>query len=127
MFFPIALVLCFQSGDALRGVTTDDYFSLSYLSSCSISPSGTYTAWTEGRWDEEEDKRNTDIWIIETKGAENMDDPRKIERLKIWCEDATRATGKIYRHLYIKQKDWNNIGMTPNSFEEIIPIFKDES
>ncbi len=71
MFFPIALVLCFQSGDALRGVTTDDYFSLSYLSSCSISPSGTYTAWTEGRWDEEEDKRNTDIWIIETKGGDS--------------------------------------------------------
>jgi type III restriction enzyme len=69
---------------------------------------------------------NGEWFVVETKGAENLDDPRKIERLKIWCEDATRATGKIYRHLYIKQKDWNNIGMTPNSFEEIIPIFKDE-
>ena len=44
-------------------MSTDDYFSLSYLSSCAISPDGTYSAWTEGRWDEELDRRNTDIWI----------------------------------------------------------------
>ena len=67
---------------------------------------------------------NGEWFVVETKGAENLDDPRKIERLKIWCEDASKSTGKIYRHLYIKQKDWINIGMTPNSFEEIIPIFQ---
>ena len=48
-------------------ITADDYFSLSYTSSCSISPSGEYTAWTEGRWDEELDRRNYDIWIAQTR------------------------------------------------------------
>ena len=70
--------------------------------------------------------KNNERYIVETKGAENLDDPRKIERLKQWCEDASQSTGKIYKHLYIKQEEWDALGITPNSFEEIIPIFKDK-
>jgi len=62
-------------------------------------------------------------YIVETKGAENLDDPRKIERLKQWCEDVTQSTGKIYKYLYVKQEEWDALGITPNSFEEIVPIF----
>ena len=69
---------------------------------------------------------NNERYIVETKGAENLDDPRKIERLKQWCEDATQSTGKIYKHLYVKQEEWDSLGITPNSFEEIIPIFQDK-
>ncbi len=69
---------------------------------------------------------NGERFVVETKGAENLNDPRKIERLKNWCEDATRSTGKIYRHLYIKQEDWDSLGLTPNSFSEIIDIFKEK-
>ena len=64
MFAIALLVLSFQSVENTHSVTTDDYFSLSYLSTCAVSPSGLYAAWTEGRWDEDLDKRNTDIWII---------------------------------------------------------------
>ena len=70
---------------------------------------------------------NNERYIVETKGAENLDDPRKIERLKQWCEDATKSTGKIYKHLYIKQEEWDSLGLTPNSFEEIIPIFREKN
>ncbi len=69
---------------------------------------------------------NNERFIVETKGAENIDDPRKIERLKQWCEDATKSTGKLYYYLYVKQEEWENLGITPNSFSEIIPIFKDK-
>ncbi len=69
---------------------------------------------------------NNERFIVETKGAENLNDPRKIERLKQWCEDATQTTGKIYKHLYVKQEDWDSLGLTPNSFEEIVPIFSDK-
>ena len=65
-------------------------------------------------------------YIVETKGAENLDDPRKIERLKQWCEDATNSTGNSYEYLYVKQEEWNSLGLTPNSFKEIIPIFRVE-
>ena len=68
---------------------------------------------------------NGERFIVETKGAENLDDPRKIERLKNWCEDATRSTGKSYRHLYVRQEEWDNLGLTPNSFAEIVTVFKD--
>ena len=67
---------------------------------------------------------NGDRFIVETKGAENLNDQRKIDRLKNWCEDATKSTGKRYDYLYVKQEDWDSLGITPNSFEEIIPVFK---
>ena len=67
---------------------------------------------------------NDERFIVETKGAENMDDQRKIQRLKTWCEDASRSTGKSYKCLYIKQEDWDRLGLIPNSFSEIINVFK---
>ena len=70
--------------------------------------------------------KNGEFFVVETKGAENLDDPRKIERLKIWCEDATRSTGKIYRHLYVRQEEWDGLGLIPNSFAEIISVFSSE-
>ena len=43
------------------------------------------------------------------KGAENIDDPRKIERLKTWCADASATTGKSWDYLYVKEEKWNQI------------------
>ena len=38
--------------------------------------------------------RTTDgtIWIIETKGREEIDVPQKMARLRQWCADATAAS-----------------------------------
>ena len=69
MFLCIALACCLQVEPLTSGMTTDDYFTLSYVSSCAISQDGAYTAWTEGRWDKELDRRNTDIWIVKTVGG----------------------------------------------------------
>ena len=70
--------------------------------------------------------KNGDFYVVETKGAEDLDDPRKIARLKVWCEDATKAEGKKWDCLYIKQEEWERLGQTPNSFAEIIDLFKVE-
>ena len=47
------------------------------------------------------------IWIIETKGREELDVPRKMARLKQWCTDATAAAaadgGAAYRFLFVDQ------------------------
>ena len=32
------------------------------------------------------------VWIIETKGREEIDLPQKMKRLRPWCEDATAAS-----------------------------------
>ena len=68
---------------------------------------------------------NGERFIVETKGAENLDDFRKIKRLRNWCEDASMSTGKKYSYLYVRQEDWINLGVTPNTFSEIIPVFRD--
>ena len=35
-------------------------------------------------------KTEKDIWIVETKGREDLDDPLKISRLKQWCDDVNK-------------------------------------
>jgi type III restriction enzyme len=48
------------------------------------------------------------IWVIETKGREELDLPQKMARLREWCEDATAAAaengGARFRHLYVDQR-----------------------
>ena len=54
--------------------------------------------------------RTTDqiVWIIETKGREELDLPQKMARLKQWSEDASSTSaaehGITYRFLYVDQK-----------------------
>ena len=47
------------------------------------------------------------VWIIETKGREELDLPFKMARLKQWCEDATEASqaeeGPAYGFIYVDQ------------------------
>ena len=72
MLLSVFLSLSICNDGLQQGISTDDYFTLSYVSTCAISPSGTFTAWTEGRWDEDLDRRNTDIWISETHGGDPL-------------------------------------------------------
>jgi type III restriction enzyme len=55
------------------------------------------------------------VWIIETKGREELDLPQKMARLKQWCADATAASaeddGVLYGFIYVDQ----------NSFEQHAP------
>lgn len=48
---------------------------------------------------------NGTVWIIETKGREELDLPQKMARLKQWCADATAAeeNGTRYDFTYVDQ------------------------
>jgi type III restriction enzyme len=49
-----------------------------------------------------------EIWIVETKGREDLDDPRKWERLKSWVVDATARTEDVtYRALFVREEEWD--------------------
>jgi type III restriction enzyme len=56
--------------------------------------------------------RSTDkkIWMVETKGREELDLPQKMTRLKQWCADVTAASsgddGVIYGFIYVDQKSF---------------------
>jgi len=67
-------------------------------------------------------KDNSTIYIIETKGREDLDDVEKIKRLKQWCEDATeRVNGKTYTPLYVKQEDWEKY--RPKTYADLVANF----
>jgi len=45
------------------------------------------------------------IWIVKTKGREELDLPPKMERLHQWCSDATAAeeNGQRYDFVFVDQ------------------------
>ena len=59
-----------------------------------------------------------DIWIIEAKGREDLDDPLKWRRLQFWCEDATRDDpSTTYRPLLVRQEKYESF--PPRNFGEL--------
>lgn len=47
------------------------------------------------------------VWIIETKGREDIQDARKWDRLKLWCADATEQDSpRVYRPIFVRQEEW---------------------
>ncbi len=68
-------------------------------------------------------KDDKTIYIIETKGREDLDDLKKIERLGQWCKDATERQKKYnYEMLYVKQEGWGKYKV--QNFKELISTYK---
>ena len=66
------------------------------------------------------------IWIIETKGREDLDDIEKYKRLQQWCKDATeQVKTKEYRSMYIKEEDWEDYAPDVKTFTQLKALFKD--
>jgi type III restriction enzyme len=64
-----------------------------------------------------------EIYIVETKGREDLDDVEKIKRLYQWCDDINSVQNKVkFTALYIKQEDYEKY--TPKSFEELVKNFE---
>lgn len=65
------------------------------------------------------------VWIVETKGRVELDLPRKMERLRQWCADATEAStedgGVVYRFLYVDQEGFER--HIPNTFAALAASF----
>jgi type III restriction enzyme len=70
---------------------------------------------------------NGAVWIIETKGREELDVPQKMARLRQWCRDATEASkleaGTPYGFVYVDQQSFEE--HTPASFGALIGSFRD--
>jgi len=63
------------------------------------------------------------VYIVETKGREDLDDPLKIRRLAQWCEDANARQQKIvYKMLYVKQEEWDKY--KPKSWSDVVKLSK---
>ena len=72
-------------------------------------------------------KDDKTIYIIETKGREDLEDIRKIMRLLVWCKDVNKCKTKYeYHPLYVKQKDWDKYKKDIKCFNDVISLFKIE-
>ncbi len=69
--------------------------------------------------------RTTDgtVWLVETKGREELDLPQKMARLKQWCADATAAEedGRRYDFVFVDQVGFEK--HTPGTFAAIAASF----
>jgi type III restriction enzyme len=64
----------------------------------------------------------SDFWIIETKGREDLEDPRKWERLCQWCIDASNKSPSFnFRPLFIRQEKWEQY--RPKTFKDLCAGF----
>jgi type III restriction enzyme len=66
----------------------------------------------------------TEMYVVETKGREDLDDIEKIKRLEQWCNDVNAVQKDVrYNMLYIKQEAWESLGQKPHSFDEVVRAF----
>ncbi len=67
------------------------------------------------------------VWIVETKGREELDLPQKMARLAQWCADASAAStaegGPRYGFVYVDQEGFEQ--HKPQSFAGLVTSFRD--
>jgi type III restriction enzyme len=69
-------------------------------------------------------KNEKEIFIIETKGREDLDVPLKTQRLKQWCEDLNKSQKKIkYDFVYVDEESFGKYN--PSSFEQLERNFRE--
>ncbi|MBL4786545.1 MAG: DEAD/DEAH box helicase family protein [Cohaesibacteraceae bacterium] len=68
-------------------------------------------------------KSEKEIFIIETKGLEDLDVPLKTARLEQWCEDINRAQSEVtYDFVFVDQESFEKYG--PKSFADLVTNFR---
>jgi len=62
------------------------------------------------------------IYIIETKGLEDLDVPLKMERLKQWCEDVNKIQDEVrFDYIFVDQEGYEKY--KPTSFKQVAEGF----
>ncbi len=65
-----------------------------------------------------------EIYIVETKGQEDLDVPLKMARLKQWCEDINRVQKDVkYGFVYVDQENFDQY--KPGAFRKLVEGFKE--
>ena len=63
------------------------------------------------------------IYIVETKGLEDLDTPLKMARLKQWCEDINSLQSKIiFDFIFVDEEGFNKY--KPDSFSDLLDNFR---
>ena len=66
---------------------------------------------------------NKHVYIVETKGLEDLDVPLKMERLKQWCEDINQNQSEVtYDFVFVDEKGFKEY--KPKSFKQLTEMFE---
>ncbi len=66
---------------------------------------------------------NKHIFVVETKGLEDLDVPLKMERLRQWCEDINALQSEItYDYIFVDQESFDKY--KPKTFTDLIKGFR---
>lgn len=64
------------------------------------------------------------VYIIETKGREDLNDIKKINRLVTWCTDVNKEQSEItYTPVYIEEEVWKRERTAIKTFEQLVKLF----
>lgn len=64
-----------------------------------------------------------EIYILETKGLEDLDVPLKMERLKKWCDDINKTQHKVhFDYVFVDEKHFKEF--LPETFKELVTNFR---
>ncbi|MDA2970478.1 MAG: DEAD/DEAH box helicase family protein [Actinomycetota bacterium] len=68
-----------------------------------------------------------ELFVVETKGREDLDVPLKMKRLKQWCKDVNEMPNakQIWNFLYVPQDDFESYVDSLKSFRELVQICKE--
>jgi len=70
-------------------IVADDYFSIGVITAISVAPDGKRIAYIEQRWEPPDDKRNSDLWIVDiaTKQTQRLTFDKAGEGSPQWSAD----------------------------------------
>jgi type III restriction enzyme len=64
------------------------------------------------------------IYVVETKGREDLDAFHKFNRLEQWCRDVNEAQAKYcYEPIYIRQREWKNYKSKIKCLDDLVELF----
>lgn len=64
------------------------------------------------------------VFVVETKGQEDLDVPLKMERLKQWCADINQAQSEVTcDFVYVDEEGFNKY--RPSSFRQLVDGFRE--
>jgi type III restriction enzyme len=64
------------------------------------------------------------VFVVETKGQEELDVPLKMERLRQWCEDINRVQSDVaYDFVYVDEESFEKY--QPASFRQLVAGFRE--
>ncbi len=66
------------------------------------------------------------VFIIETKGLEDLDDPLKVKRLRQWCEDVNASQPEVkYDFVYVDQEKFDLLTGVDGKSDNVLGLFSD--